>query len=111
MRVHEYIETIFFCQSQYLNCVLNPFLIIYPRPGRLDSLPRKDVSDCIVTPTLQPGEVDVRILLRKGPGMEIDIVPVEEVLCDMGWLIWIAGIFGISGYIDSSQGDLSTMDI
>ena len=43
--------------------------------------------------------------------MEIDIVSVEEALWDMGRLVWIAGVFRISGAIDSSKGDFSTMGI
>jgi hypothetical protein len=43
--------------------------------------------------------------------MEIDIVSVKEVLRNMGRLIWIAGIFRISGDVDSSKSDLSAMGI
>jgi hypothetical protein len=53
----------------------------------------------------------MRVFLWKGARMEIDIVSVEEVLWDMGRLIWIAGVFRISGAIDSSKGDFSAMGI
>jgi hypothetical protein len=53
----------------------------------------------------------MRVFLWKGARIEIDIVSVEEVLWDMGRLIWIAGVFRISGAIDSSKGNFSAMGI
>ena len=43
--------------------------------------------------------------------MEVDVVSIEEVLWDMGRLIWVARVLCISGDIDSSKGNFSAMGI
>ena len=111
MGIHKYVKPIIFGQSQDTNGVLNPLLVVYARSSRLNSLPCKYVSNGIVSPALQSGKMDMCILARKGAGMEIDIVSVKEVFWDMGRLVWIAGIFRISGDVYSSQSDLSAMGI
>ncbi len=51
------------------------------------------------------------IFLRERARVEIDIVSIEEVLWDVRRLIRVAGIFGISSYVDSAKSDLSSVVI
>lgn len=51
------------------------------------------------------------ILARERSSMEVDIVSVEEVLWDVRRLVRITWVFGISSYIDTSQGDFSSMRV
>jgi hypothetical protein len=60
--------------------MLNPFFVIYTWPGGLDGLPGKYISNSIVTPAFQSGEVDMCILWREGSRMKVYVVSIEEVL-------------------------------
>lgn len=71
MRIHEDVESITPPQSQNFNSMLNPLLIVYARPCRLDGLPGEDISYSIVAPALQSGEVKMCVLEREGARMEV----------------------------------------
>lgn len=53
----------------------------------------------------------MRILAGEWTSMEVDIVPVEEVLWDVGGLVRVAWVFGIPSYVDSSKSDLSSVGV
>lgn len=80
MRIHKDEEPIILCQSQHRDCVLNPDLIVYARPRRFNGFPCEDISNGIVTPSFQTGEVQMSILNGKWSAVEVDIVAIEEVL-------------------------------
>lgn len=83
--------------------MLDPLLIVYSRARRFDGFPGKNISNCIVAPPLQTWEMKMGILLWKWSTVERNCVSIEEVLGDMWRLIWIAGIFCISGYVDTTE--------
>jgi hypothetical protein len=43
--------------------------------------------------------------------MEIDIVTVKEAILDVRRLLWTAGVFRISSYIDSSKSNFPAVRI
>lgn len=83
MRVHEYVEAILLGLAQHVDGVLYPGLVVLARPGGLDRLPSKDISDGVVTVALQSGEVNMCVFLAKRTAVEFDIVAIEEVVGDM----------------------------
>jgi len=109
MRIHENVKAIILSNPQHLNCMLDPFLIVFPRASRLDSLPRKEITDGVVPAALQPREVEVRLLLGEGSARELDIVAIEEVVGHMGRRMRLARILAVTGDIDTPQDHLSTL--
>ncbi len=81
--IHEDVEAIFPRQTQHLDSMLDPIFIIFPGSSGFNSLPGKDVSDGVVSPTLQPGKMDVGIFEGKGSGMKVDMIAVKELFQDM----------------------------
>lgn len=55
--------------------------------------------------------MQVCVFLWERPGVELDIVAVEEILSDVRRLIWPARVFGISGDIDASQYYLAPLAV
>jgi len=55
--------------------------------------------------------VDVGIFPRKGSGMEVHVVSIEEVFKNMRRLIRIAWELGVSSNVDSTKRDLSPMGV
>jgi hypothetical protein len=53
----------------------------------------------------------MRILAWERSSMENDIVSVKEILWNVGRLVWVAWVFGISSYVDSSKSDLSSIGV
>lgn len=109
--IHKNVKSVVSREPQYVDSVLHPFFIVCPRPSRFDSLPRKDISYGVVSPSLQSRKVEVGILLGKRSRMEIDVISIEEVFWDMGWLIWIAWKLGVSGHVNPSECYLTSMSI
>lgn len=84
-----------------------PLLVIYARASGLYGLPCEYISYCVITKPPQPGKVYVSILLREWSLMEADVVPVEEIVGDLGGLVeGLAGILGVSGNVDTTEDDL-----
>lgn len=53
----------------------------------------------------------VRLLQRKRPRMELDIIAVEEVLPDVGSLVGLARELGIRGEVDASYENLPVLRV
>ena len=111
MRVHEDIETVIFRLPQHFNRMLDPFFIVFPRSCRLDCLPSKNISNGIVTPLLQPREVDICLFFRERAATKVNIIPIEKVLGDMRRQLRRAGILCIASEIDSSKCYLAAMGV
>jgi hypothetical protein len=111
MRIQEDVEAIISCLPQDLNCMLNPFFVVFAWPGRLDCLPGKYVSDCIVAPLFQPVEVDMSIFSRERASMKINIISIKKIVGYMRWKIRRAGILCVPCEIDSSERYLTAMGI
>ena len=61
MRVHEHKEAISLSDPQYLDRVLDEFLVVLARPGSFDGFPSEDVADGVEAVATEAGEVRVRI--------------------------------------------------
>jgi len=90
MGIHEDVKAIALGDSQNLDRVLNEFLIVLARSSRLDRLPHEHVSNRVESVPLDPRKVHMRIVLRKRPLVEIDIVAVEKLVLDVGRNIGVA---------------------
>lgn len=111
MGIHEDVETILLGDPKDVDCVLDPFFIIYARTGGLERFPGEDVANGVVAGASYTGEVQVGILLGEGPGMELDGIAVEKVVGDMGGDIWMARELGVGSDIDAPQEDVSTVSV
>ena len=80
MGIHKDIKSVVLCRPQHLDRLVDPCLVVDPRAGCLDGLPGEDVADGVVAAPFQAGEVEVRLLLWKGPADETDMVAIEEIV-------------------------------
>jgi hypothetical protein len=62
MRIHKNVETIALGYAQHRDSVLYPFFVVFSWASVFYGLPRENVPDCIVSISLQPSEVGVRIV-------------------------------------------------
>ena len=111
VRIHEYIEAIISRLPQDLNGMLDPFFVVFPWPSRLNCLPSKYISDGIVTPLLQPGEVDMGIPFGEGAGVKVDIISIKKLVGNVRWQVGRAGILCIPSEVDSSESYLTAMGV
>jgi hypothetical protein len=109
MRVHEDIETKLFCFAEHSDGMLYPLLVISPWPSMLYRLPSVDVSDGVVAPAAQPGEVGGSILYREGSVYERDVIAVEEAVGNVGGLVGGRGELGVGGAVDAVESDLAVL--
>ena len=109
MRIHENVKAIVLSNPQHLDCMLDPFLIVFSRASGLDSLPRKKIADGVVPATLQPRKVEVRLLLGEGPARELTVVAIEEVIGHIRRRMRLARILAVAGDVDTPQDHLSTL--
>ncbi len=79
MGIHEYIKAVVLGSPQHLDRLVDPCLVVDARPGCLDSLPSENVANGVVAAPFQAGEVEMRLLLWKGPADEADTVAIEEI--------------------------------
>jgi len=49
----------------------------------------------------------VRLLFGERSIVEFDVISVEEVGLDVGWLVGVTGIFRIAGDVDTAQNHLA----
>lgn len=108
MRIHVDKKPIVLGDSQHLDGVAYPLLVVYAWTFRLDGLPREYVPNGIVAIPPKSGEVDVRIVFGEGTLVKADIVAVEEVVGYLCWLVkGFTGIFGVGCHIYTAENDLS----
>lgn len=91
--------------------MLYPFLIIDTGTGSLDSLPSEDIADGVVAEAFEAGKMDMRIFSGKRPGVELDPVPLKEVVAVLRRLVRCAGELSVAGDIDPAQDDLSSVAV
>lgn len=111
MGIHKDVETIVLGDPKDVDCVLNPFFIIYTRTSGLERFPGEDVANSIVAGASYTGEMQVGILLGEGPGIELDGIAIEKVVGDVGRDIWMTRELGVGGDVDASQEDVSTVSV
>ena len=111
MRIHDDVETVALGYPQNLDCVGNEVLVVAARACGLDGLPGEDISDGVVAPATQAREVRVGIGDGERSRVKLDVVAVEEVLLDVGGLVWLAGQFGVASDIDAAQDDGATLSV
>lgn len=108
MGVHVHIEAITLGDPQYLDGMAYPFFIVETRAFGLNSFPREDVSNGIVSVPPQPCEVDVGIVFCKRPLVEANIVAVKEVINNLRGLVKrLAWILGVGCDVDAAEDDLT----
>lgn len=83
VRVHEDVETIVLCHSQHGDGVLYPLLVVLSGALVLDGLPGEDISDGVVSPAAQAGEMTAGILDGKGTVDKGNGIALEEVVDDV----------------------------
>jgi hypothetical protein len=99
MGVHEDIKAILLRQSQNLNRMADPFLVVLSGASMFYGFPRKDVSDCVVSPSPQAGEVYVGVFGSKGLAHKGDIVTIKEVFDNVRGLVRRFGKFGVGSNV------------
>ncbi|KAG9527180.1 hypothetical protein KCV07_g104, partial [Aureobasidium melanogenum] len=71
------------------------------RKTMLDSLPGINITNCIVSPSLQAVEVGVGFFKTERSSSEGDVIAFEELVFDMRTLIRVQRVFGIASDIYS----------
>ncbi|KAG9991766.1 glycosyl hydrolase-like protein, partial [Aureobasidium melanogenum] len=101
VRVHEDVEAVLLGQAQDVDGMLDPLFIILSWTSMLDSLPGINVTDCIVSPSLQAVEVGMGFFKTERSSSEGDVITFEELVFDMRTLIGIQRVFGIASDVYS----------
>lgn len=109
MGIHEYIETILFGDTKHRDCMTDPLLVIFSWSSMFDSLPSEDIADRIVTPSRQPCEMCMSVGQGEWASDKGDIVTVEEVVGNVGWLVRHGRKLCICSSVDTMQSDLAVV--
>ena len=91
--------------------MLYPDLIVLPGARSLDSLPREDITNGVVSEAFQAGKMDVGIFFPKGTAVEPHIVAVKEVGGLVRRLIRLTWQLRIPRNINTSQDNMSAIPI
>jgi hypothetical protein len=91
--------------------MLDPFFIVFAWPSCLDCLPRKYISDGVIPPPFQPGEVDMGISFVERAGVKVDIISIKKLVGDVRWQVGSAGIFRIPSEVNSSESYLTAVGV
>jgi hypothetical protein len=88
-----------------------PFFVVLSRPRMLYCFPCEDISNRIVTPSPQTGEVYVSVGGSERLAHKRHIVAVEEVVRDVGRLMWRFGEFGISSDVYTMEYNFTIISV
>ena len=111
MRVHEDVELVGLGDAEHLHGEVNPFIIIDTRTFMFNRLPGEQISDGIVAPFPQTGEVGVGVVKGEGSTDEGDVIGIEESVGDVGGGIRIPRILAFTSYIDPTKRHLSILRV